>query len=606
MRLSGFLYLGGMFLLLLGERIVGGTDPTRYGLSGVGVLLVVGAIVVSIQRMQAAAQSQKPAHKQAVVYGAIGLASLAAYALSLDAVVDSLGFTDDVSEARYRAVVGALWPVVWLAGTLPFLAVDRSLSTSPLLVMPSRVAEAGGGGLSVALALSMLVPLNYLASEHNQRWDFGYFQTAQPGTSTQALVSGLEEPVRAYLFFPANTEVREEIRTYFDALPNGNLDIQFVDHALEPELARELKVRDNGSIVLARGEGEGLQSEIVKIGTEFDSAKRRLKKLDEKVREALIRLARDKRTIYFTVGHGELYWDSDTDKQRKLSSLKRVLTAMNFSVKELGLTDGLASEVPEDASVVVIAGPTGPFLDEELAAINTWRKQGGRLWVMAEPGMTDLSAILEPLGVEVPGEATLASDQNIVPIFRAPQDRGNLVTNKYSTHPSVTNLSRNNDELLFIALGATPLQESGKPAHKRTVAMRTLAEVWADDGDYTLESDEGESRQTHNLLIAASGTEAGAEEEFRALVIGDATWASDFALDPRQTPGNVQLVVDAIAWLAEDEALGGTIESEEDVKIEHSKAGQGWIFYGTGFIFPLALLSIGIGRIRMRTRGGDQ
>ena len=84
------------------------------------------------------------------------------------------------------------------------------------------------------------------------------------------------------------------------------------------------------------------------------------------------------------------------------------------------------------------------------------------------------------------------SCKNFVPIFRAPQDRGNLVTNKYSTHPAVTNLSRNSDELLFIAIGATPVQEAGKPAHKRTVAMRTLAEVWADDGDYTLDAIAGD------------------------------------------------------------------------------------------------------------------
>lgn len=605
MRPSGLLYLVGMFLLVLGERIFGGDDPTRYGLSGVGVLLAIAALGLVVSKRGNAPTNQQPAHSQSLMFGGLGLASLVIYGLTLDTVVDAIGFTDDLSEARYTTIVTAIWPIVWLAGTLPFLAVERSLAVSPLLVMPSRVKEAAGGGLSMAFALALLFPLNYLASEHNQRWDFGYFKTASPGTSTQALVSGLDTPVRAYLFFPANSDVREEVRTYFDQLTAPNLEVLFVDHALEPELAKELKVRDNGSIVLARGEGDDLQTESVKVGTEFDKARRKLKKLDENVRESLIKLARDKRTIYFTVGHGEHYWDSDTEQLRKLGSFKRVLTAMNFRVKELGLADGLATEVPEDADVVVIAGPTRPFLDEELASLDTFRKSGGALWILGEPDMSDLSGVLKPLGVSITTGTTLTSDQNIIPIFRAPQDQTNLVTNKYSTHPSVTTLSRNSDELVFLTLGAAPVVEEGKPDFKRTVAMRTLAEVWADDGDYQLEPELNERRQTFNLLVAASGPGEGEDAgEFRALVMGDATWATDAVLDPRRTPANVQLIADSIAWLAEDEALGGTVESEEDVKIEHSKEGQGWMFYGTAFIVPLGLLTLGAGRIRLRKKGG--
>jgi hypothetical protein len=597
-----------MFLLLLGERIFGGEDPMRYGLSGAGLLLTLVALGMVLSKRKAASPEQRPAHSQAVRYGSIGIGAVFLYALTLSGVVDGLGFSDDLTESRYITVTSAIWPIVWLAGTLPFLAVSRSLSVSPLLVMPSRVKEAAGGGLSMALALAMIFPLNYLASQNNQRWDFGYFKTASPGTSTMALVDGLDTPVRAYLFFPASSDVREEVRTYFDQLQSPNLDIQYVDHALEPDLAKELKVRDNGSIVIARGEGDDLQSESIKVGAEFEKARRRLKTMDEDVRKALIKLARDKRTVYVTVGHGELYWDSDTDPLRKLNIFKRVLSAMNFRVKELGLTEGLATEVPEDADVVLVAGPTMPMLDEELASLDTFRKQGGALWILGEPDMTDLSAVLKPLGVSLTAGQTLTSDQNIVPIFRAPRDKTNIVTNKYSTHPSVTTLSRNNDELIFIALGAAPLVEEGKVSFKRTVAMRSMAEVWSDDGNYTLDASDGERRQSHNLLIAASGPASEAVEgddgEFRVIVMGDATWATDAVLDPRRTPANVQLIADSIAWLAEDEALAGTVESEEDIKIEHSKAGQGWMFYGTAFIVPFGLLGLGLGRIRRRTKGG--
>ncbi len=611
MRPASFLYLAGMFLLLLGERIFGGDSPTRYGVSGVGVLAVVGALGWAYSARSKAGPAQHGAHNQSLLYGAVGAASLGLYALSLDSVVVALQFADDITEARYRAVVSAAWPIVWLAGTLPFLSVERALSISPRLVMPSRVREAAGGGLSLALAIAMLFPLNYLATRHNQRWDFGYFKTASPGTSSQGLVAGLDAPVRAYLFFPANSEVREEVRTYFDQLDSSKLQVEYVDHALEPELAKELKVRDNGVIVFARGEGDELQTQEVKVGTDFDKARRKLKTLDEDVRESLIKLARDKRTVYFTVGHGELYWDSDTEPLRKLNSLKKVLTAMNFRVKELGLTHGLANEVPEDADVVVVAAPSTAMLDEEMAALDTWRKRGGSLWILVEPDSDPMTPLLSSLGVSVDQKRVLTSDQNFVPIFRAPQDKTNIVTNKYSTHPSVTSLTRNNDELIFLALGAVALQPPADKDAKSTVAIRTLPDAWADDGDYVLEESEGEKRESSPLLIAlsgaseAAGADAPLDEEYRVLVMGDATWATDAVLDPRRTPANVQLIVDSVAWLAEDEAIGGTVENEEDIKIEHSKEGQGWMFYGTSFIVPLGLLSLGIGRLRMRKKGGE-
>lgn len=614
MRISGSLYLGGFFLLLLGERIFGGDSPWRLGLGFGGALVAAAGVGLAARAMGQASPDQRPAHQTAVAYGALGLSSLLVYALSLDTAVDALGLVDDEPRLRYRVVVGALWPLLWICGTVPFLLAERALSISPLKVMPSRVREAGAAGLALALGLAMLFPLNWLASQINHRWDFGYFKTAAPGTSTLAMVSGLEDPVKAYLFFPATSEVREEVRTYFDQLPKGMLDVQMADHAVEPELAKELQVRDNGYIVFAKGEGEDLQTEKVKIGTDFDDARRMLKKIDEEVREALLRIARDKRTVYFTVGHGELYWGAGDDPAQKISNLRTVLQSMNFKVKELGLAQGLASAVPEDATVLVIAGPTSALDPAEEAAIDAWRRKGGALMVLAEPGGPDLAGVLGPMGVGVEVGKTLASDQNYVPRTNQILDRGNIVTNKYSTHPSVTTLTRNSKTAIFIDVGAAPVVELGEVPKdgKRTATIRTLAEVWGDlDGDYELD-EPTEKRQTWNLAVAVSGVAApaaagveGAEpREWRAVVMGDATWASNLALPLDPTKANLQAVLDAMGWLAEDEALSGTINNEEDVKIEHTKEGQGWVFWGSTLVVPLGIFSLGMVRIRLRRKGG--
>jgi hypothetical protein len=609
-RLSGILYLVGFFVLLLGERIFGDSSSARYALSGVGLLLAVGGVALAAKAHGAAEPDQKPGHRTALIFGGLGLSSVLVYGLGLDPVIDGLGLEDEAA-MRLGVAIGALWKILFVAGSIPFLLVDRSLAASPIRVMPARVSEAAGSGLSVALALCMLVPLNWLASDTNERWDFGYFKTSAPGTSTQEIVAGLEEPLHAYLFFPSTSDVRPEVRGYFDQLPTGRLEVEFVDHAVEPELAKQLKVRDNGYIVVTKGEGEDQQVEKIKIGVEFDSARRKLKKLDQEMRESLIRLARDKRTVYLTVGHGEAFWGANDDTSRKLSNLRRLLQNMNFKVKELGLVQGLGSEVPEDADLVIVPGPLAPLDPAELEALDAYRRGGGALWVMVDPGGADLSALLGPLGIGVEAGGTLLSDKSFVPLTRQIADRQNLVTNKYSTHESVTTLSRNHRTLFFLTTAPVALKEEGAPGPgaKRTIVMRSTSDAWMDkDADYTFDEGE-EQRQTWPLAIAASGTAESGEGEYRVLVIGDTAWASNVWLrndiaGAGWEAANAQAVLDAIGWLAEDKALSGTIESEEDVKIEHTKEGQGWVFWGSSVIFPMAIFGLGLVRLRVRRRGG--
>ena len=90
--------------------------------------------------------------------------------------------------------------------------------------------------------------------------------------------------------------------------------------------------------------------------------------------------------------------------------------------------------------------------------------------------------------------------------------------------------------------------------------------------------------------------------EFRVVVTSGSAWVSDFFLPNVQ--GNLALLQDTVAWLSHDEAMAGTTNSEEDVKLVHNKEGQGWIFYGTSFLVPLALLSGGLLRVRSRRKRG--
>lgn len=651
MRPSSILYLLGMLLVFIGERVFGGESVWRQVADGAGLLLVVGGLISAARAMGAGTADQRSAHRQALIWGAVGLSSLLVYALGTDTVVDALHLADEKAEKRYTVIISALWAVVWLAGTLPFLFVDRVLAVSPEGKPGKRVADAAGAGLSLALAIALVFPANYLGTELNKRWDFGYFKTATAGTATLNLIESLDQPISVYLFFPGGGEVVQELRAYFDPLPTSNLTVQYVDHALEPELAKDLKVRDNGFIVIVRGEGDDRQIERLKIGADFDGARSKLKKLDGEFRESLLKVARGKRTAYFTVGHGELFWTgSDRDPSQKNNNLKQILDALNYKVKELGLTQGLANEVPEDADIVFVLGATTSFLPEELAALDRYRARGGRLLIGLEPGGPDMAALLAPMGLSYDPAITLANDTNFIPATQKLADRANVFTNKYSTHDSVTTLSRNSKVLYFITPTATDLEELADAPGKRTVTVRSLPETFGDTNTNLTFDDGAEKRKTWNLAITATGpiTAAvkaepapAAEEpapaaepakdakadgkadgkdakkdekkddkkidpatEYRAIVVADAGWASDIALPLDPNKANFQFVIDSIAYLLGEEALAGSTNSEEDVKIEHTKEGQGVWFVATSFLVPVGIFLGALLRIRLRRKGG--
>ena len=608
LRVPAVLHLLGSALVLIGERVIGGVDTTRYMLDAAGALCVLAGFGLAARARSEAPAAQRGAHTPVLVAFAVAMTGFAVVGLGSDTVVSALAFAEDDAERRYKVIVNAAWALLWLGGTLPLIWADRALAANPVLILPRRVQEAFWSGLSLALALAMLFPLNYLGAEYNHREDYGYFKTARPGTSTVALVQGLSAPIKAYLFFPSSSEVTDELKTYFGDLAGPTFEVAYVDHALEPELAKELKVRENGTIALVRGEGDDQQVERVKIGEDFDSARRKLKKLDEEVREALFKIARDKKTAYFVTGHGELDWAAGASLPDKVTTLKKILQQLNYKVKELSLATGLAAGVPEDASIVFLLGPKSPLLPEEMAALDRFRAQGGSLMVAAEPGGADLSVLLAPVGVAVAGAGPLANDSKFVPATMKDVDRVNIVTNKYSTHASVTTLSRNANALVLILAGAAALDELPGAAVKPTVTIRSLADTWQDlDGDYAFD-DGAEARKTWNLAMAADGPVPGGGEEqsFRVVVVSDATFISDLALVVDPNKANFQYTLDILAWLGRDDAAAGTVNSEEDVKIQHTKEGQGWIFTGTAFGVPALVLGLGMVRLRLRRKRGDE
>ena len=232
MTLPMLLHLLGSMVLLTLVRTTSADDPLTF----IGWAILLGGLAWAIAKVKG---SSRGLTLGCMLVGILAMGLMVCGGMGM---IAGLGL-DETSAHQAEVVLAGLWPLLWFAATVSLLTVERVRAANPMVLPRSRARQAAWAGLSTALGLACLLPLNYLAHEHNERWDHSYFKTAQPGSSTLALVENLTDPVQAYLFFPHTSDVTEEIRTYFDQLDAARFEVSFVEHALEGDLAKELKVR---------------------------------------------------------------------------------------------------------------------------------------------------------------------------------------------------------------------------------------------------------------------------------------------------------------------------------------------------------------------------
>ena len=603
-------YAGALALVFLGERVVPTIDGARYALSGLGV---AGLGLVTALRFVTAARAsgeRRGVERSLAILSALGLAAVAAYFTTTEAGRGLLGVAKAAPETRARieAATTVGWVGLLVIATVPLFFGELALA--PMRRAPRierrRVRAATLSGMTLGLAAVYSALFVYAAGELDVKVDFSFYRTARPSDSTKRVAEGLTEPIKVTAFFPQLNDVGAEVAGYLRevaaATPNVTVEVQ--DRLLVPALAKEAKVSQDGVVLLTRGASR----ETLTIGAEMKTAGAKLKSLDTDFQKALLKVMRAPRIAYLTVGHGELNeaTGAAAAEGRSTKGLRKLLESQNYTVKDLGLAQGLGSELPKDAFLVVVLGPSKALLAEEVATLRRYADGGGHLLLALDP---DAKADLDPLagvaGLTWKPEL-LANDKMYVRRRYNPSDRGILVTTRYSSHASVSTLSRNAQRAPVIFPGASSLDKRDGADEKIDFTVKSLGETFTDlDGNFEHDA-ATEKRSAYNLAAAVSKDLGGAEKdkkEMRAFVLADADALSDAAFGNEP---NILLAVDALRWLGGEESFAGAMTTTEDVKIEHTKEKDQLWFYGTIFLAPSLVLGLGFVVMRRGRRAGGR
>ncbi|HEX7670152.1 MAG TPA: Gldg family protein [Polyangiaceae bacterium] len=717
------LYVGGLVIVYLGERVLATFESGHMAATGLGVALVLVATAARFVPTWQAGGERGRIEKLLGLLSAVGVVALVVYAGSTDWGMAKLGLLTAPDEKRKQvhALLTLAWVVLVCLSVIPMLFAEASLypMRNAERLESRRVRAAAAAGLTLALALVYGALFVYSAAGSDVKVDFSYFKTSEPSASTKKLIEGLNQPIRVVGFFPEVSPVRYEVEGYLKKLAAGtkNLKVEVVDRYLSPQLAKEMKIVQDGVIVIQKGEAK----RMVTIGTEMKEAAKNLKTLDRDFQERVYKLLRERRTLYLTTGHGEVNDESvaapSGDKQeagRSAQILRTLLGKQNYNVKDLGLSQGLATDVPNDADVVMVLGPTQPFAPEELSAMSRYAKHGGKLFLALDPDAVSaedvdseeaggtaadkskkgegdkaapkkpsdapkgpdakkgaeetkagekaapkkdgdkapdskkdgdkaadaaktaavaaavspgkgtigtLQALAEIAGVEF-SPLVLANDKQFARRRYNDSDKTLLVTNRFSSHASVSTLSRNAARAAVLVAGAGSVQRVTGGAAKVDIAVRAMANTFG-DANRNYQFDEGtEKRDSFGLAAAVTLPVDGAPSappvkqdekkdpkdipvvappnEMRAFVLADADVLTDLVMSNFMT--NQLLVIDALRWLGGEESFAGEVNTEEDVRIEHTQQKDLVWFYGTIFGAPALVLGLGLAYSRKSRR----
>jgi ABC-type uncharacterized transport system involved in gliding motility auxiliary subunit len=442
--------------------------------------------------------------------------------------------------------------------------------------------------VGILVAIGIFAAVNYLGVRQTKRWDLTENQAYSLSEQTIKILGNLDAPV-TFTVYDQETgfdRFRPRFETYQYESPQ--VQVEYVDVDRQPARAKEAEITAYGTVV-----------------ARYKDREQRFSNTEEQdITNALIKLVSGaEKKVYFTQGHGERDTTS-ADRMRGYNAVADALGRDNFTVAALPLIQ--QKEVPDDATVVVIAGPTTDFLQPEIDAIKRYLAKGGKILALLDPPPDDLPNLrgfLKEWSIEL-GDDVVLDASGIGQLFGG--DATVPVVLNYPAHPITENF-----RVMTAFPHARSLRASEGGARTPQALLETSAQSWAETDLKSLatgnvEFNEGSDRRgpiTLGYAVSAPATEAptplagnaspdAPKPESRIIAIGDADFAGNSALGVQ---GNLDLFLNTVNWLAQQEDLIAIRPREaQDRRLSLTADDQTRIMWLSLFIIPGLMFAGGV------------
>jgi gliding motility-associatede transport system auxiliary component len=446
--------------------------------------------------------------------------------------------------------------------------------------------------VSVLIVLGILVAINYIGARQNKRWDLTANQVFSLSDQTRGVLQKLDAPLKITVFEKDEnaSRFRDRLKEYEYA--SKNVSIDYVDPDKKPAIASQNQIQQYGTILFNYKN----RSERITTDSEQD------------ITAAIIKVVQgQQKKVYFTQGHGEK--DPTSSERDGFKAIADTLSRENYTVDKVVLAQ--SGSVPDDAAVVIVAGPKVDFLSGEIDAIKKYLDKSGKVLLMLDPqekanspALTNLIALARDWGVDVgnnivvdvSGMGQLIGTSESVPVAAPP-------------YPSHAITAR------FNFLTAYPLARSAEPVsggvngHMAQGFVQTSPRSWAESdvkgllesGKVTFNAASGDKQGPITIASAVSSPSTAApaagaaadapKPETRVAVFGDSDFAGNAGLGIQ---GNRDLFMNTVGWLSQQENLISIRAKEpSDRRVNMTAAQINMVTLLSLFVIPALVFAAG-------------
>jgi ABC-type uncharacterized transport system involved in gliding motility auxiliary subunit len=453
-----------------------------------------------------------------------------------------------------------------------------------------RQARYGSlSAFSIIVVLGILVAINYIGSKQNKRWDLTANKQFSLSDQTRNILRKLDAPLEVMVFakdveFPMYQDRMKE----YEYL-SKRISTQYVDPDTKPTIAKQNQNPPYGTIVF-NYKGRSARSSSNN---------------EQDITAAIIKVVQSQqKKIYFTQGHGER--DTASQDREGYGAIVAALGKENYTVDKVVLAQ--SGSVPDDASVVVAAGPKVDFFPNEIDSLKKYLDKSGKLLLELDPPekadsapVTNLIALAHDWGIQVGSDVVIDLRSRV-------GDAAIPVAANYPSHPITER---------FNLISAFPLARSVSPVsggvngHTAQPVVETSQASWAETDlkdlfaqhEPKFEENKGDKQGPVTLISAVSAASPAAtppakpgddapKPETRIVVAGDSDFAANAFLG---IAGDRDLFMNVVGWLSQQENLISIRPKEpEDRRITLTANQQFWISWFAVAILPLFIFGTGV------------
>lgn len=420
--------------------------------------------------------------------------------------------------------------------------------SSPRYVQSPQWRKIGIVIAIVMLCLTFTVGVNVFTNSLSYRWDVTAAKQHTLTAGTVDFIKTINRPVELtalYVGFPP--KYLEDLLKEYERLSKGNIKAEIIDPLEKISYAAKF-----GNVI------SGNERKIIlRFGDErkdIDFSESAL--TEEQLTNAIVRVTRESRQVYFLAGHGEYLLSSE--ENQGLSRFAKLLHANNISSKSLML--GIEGSVPEDCDVLIIAGPRNDLTDKEQRLIEEYLNRGGdalflienvvvtspdRPLTAEEEGRNpSLNGILNQWGVNVGADIVVDLSSHIG------DDVGSPATRNYMRHKAIT---AGLDYTFYVRPRSMSVLEERRATIKLApiVLTATKERSWAET-NRTLDIHFDEAVDTPGPVpisfVIWEVKEEGDKSDTRIIVFTDADFLTNVYINQYS---NAEMGLNVVNWLSE-------------------------------------------------------